>query len=196
MTAQISTPPSLTEVAKPRQRVFLEQSLAERIAGALWALVWVTLFRCSPEPLHGWRTMLLRSSAPKSRRRPGSRPPRILFPWNLRLGTNVFIAHQVIINCMGEVRIGDRTRISQYAHIVAGTHAYQRPDMRIVRSPITIGSDVWIAADAFVGPGVTIGDRCLLAARASAFHDLPEGQICVGEPAHPIKPRSPEEVHE
>ncbi len=190
MTTQATAPPSLTEVAKPRQRVFLEQSLAERAAAAVWALVWAVLFRCSPVPLHGWRAMLLRLFGAKIRGPVRISPSaRILFPWNLRLGANVVIAHQVIINCMGEVRIGDRTRVSQYAHIVAGTHAYQRPDMRIVRSPIAIGSDVWIAADAFVGPGVTIADRCLLAARASAFHDLPEGQICVGEPAHPIKPR-------
>jgi putative colanic acid biosynthesis acetyltransferase WcaF len=88
------------------------------------------------------------------------------------------------------VSIGDRTRISQYSHICAGTHEYQRPDMRIEPRPITIGNDVWIAADAFVGPGVRIGDGAMLAARSSAFHDLPEGMICVGEPARPIKRRA------
>ena len=111
------------------------------------------------------------------------------FPWNLIVGDGVAIEHGVIINCMGEVRIGDRTRISQYAHIVAGTHDYERPDMRIIRSPITIGKDVWIAADSFVGPGVSIGDGSLLAARSSAFKALPAGAVCVGEPARPVKPR-------
>ena len=61
--------------------------------------------------------------------------------------------------------------------------------MKIVRRAITIGCNVWIAADAFVGPGVTLGDDCLLAARSSAFHDLPAGQVCIGEPAKPRRAR-------
>jgi putative colanic acid biosynthesis acetyltransferase WcaF len=97
------------------------------------------------------------------------------------------VAHKVIINCMGRVRIGAGTLISQYAHLCAGTHDYRRRDMRIVSCPITIGSGVWIAADAFVGPDVTIGDRSLLAARSSAFSDLPAGQVCLGEPAKPYR---------
>jgi putative colanic acid biosynthesis acetyltransferase WcaF len=48
---------------------------------------------------------------------------------------------------------------------------------------------VWVAADAFVGPGVTIGARTVLGARASAFADLPGDVIAVGNPAKPIKPR-------
>jgi putative colanic acid biosynthesis acetyltransferase WcaF len=55
--------------------------------------------------------------------------------------------------------------------------------------PIRIGDECWIAADAFVGPGVTIGDRTVLGARASAFNDLPSDVIAVGTPAQPIKPR-------
>ena len=81
----------------------------------------------------------------------------------------------------------DGSRISQYAHLCAGTHDYRRRDMKIVSRAITIGKGVWIAADAFVGPDVTIGDRSLLAARSSAFSDLPAGHVCMGEPARPSR---------
>ena len=108
---------------------------------------------------------------------------RIDYPWNLVVDRDVFVAHNVILNCMGRVEIGAGTRISQYAHLCAGTHAYERRDMKIIRCGITIGRDSWIATDAFVGPGVSIGDRCLLAARSSAFSDLPTGYVCIGEPA-------------
>jgi putative colanic acid biosynthesis acetyltransferase WcaF len=111
-------------------------------------------------------------------------------PWNLTVDAGATICDHVIINCMGRVSIGELTRISQYAHICAGTHEYQRPDMRIEPKPVTLGRDVWVAADAFVGPGVTIHDGAMLAARSSAFHDLPAGMICVGEPAKPFKPRT------
>lgn len=114
---------------------------------------------------------------------------RIDFPWNLSIGSESVIEHCAIINCMGKVAIGPRCRISQYAHICAGTHAYHEQTMPIVREPIEIGADVWIAADAFVGPGVTIGEGSLLAARSSAFGSLPAGYVCLGEPAKPHKPR-------
>ena len=64
--------------------------------------------------------------------------------------------------------------------------------MSIMPAPIVVGEDVWIAADAFVGPGVTLGDGVVLAARSSAFHDLPEGMVCIGEPARPRRPRQVE----
>jgi putative colanic acid biosynthesis acetyltransferase WcaF len=48
---------------------------------------------------------------------------------------------------------------------------------------------VWVAADAFVGPGVTIGSRSVLGARSSAFGDLPADVVAVGNPAKVIKRR-------
>lgn len=180
-----------TEVdAEPRRRAFLHQSFRERAACFWWALVWQTLFRWSPPACHAWRLRLLKTFGATIQGRAWIAPSaRVDFPWNLTLGDRVVIAHKVILNCMGHVTVGDRTRISQYAHLVAGTHDHTRRDMTILRAPIDVGKDVWIAADAFVGPGVRIGDGALLAARASAFKDLPPGQVCVGEPARPLKSR-------
>lgn len=179
-------PTQVTQMLEPRQRIFLPQTFAERAGQFWWTVVWHLLFRWSPPPMHGWRTLLLRLFGAKVGRRVQIWPSvRIDFPWNLTIDDGVVIAHKVIINCMGTVHIGPRTRISQHSHLCAGTHEYQRRDMRIIRKPISIGRDVWIAADAFIGPGVTIGDGCLLAARSAAFHDLPAGQVCTGEPARP-----------
>lgn len=184
------TEQAATEVLEPRQRVFLPQSLRERLAGMLWTAIRVPLFQITPTAMNGWRTAMLRLFGAKI----GShcvihQTVRIDFPWNLVLESKVVIEHRVIINCMGTVTIGEGTRVSQYAHLCAGTHDYRDRHMPIVRKPITIGKEVWIAADAFVGPGVSIGDGSLLAARSSAFGDLPAGQVCVGEPARPQKAR-------
>ncbi len=179
-----------TEIARPRERVFLPLTRRERIQGALWTLVRMTLFRLSPEHFNAWRSLLLRMfGATVDRNVSIHRSCRIEFPWNLRIGSDVVIGHGCIISCIGEIRIGDRTHISQYAHIVSGTHDYESRAMPILRTPISIGHDVWIAADAFVGPGVNLGDGSLLAARSSAFRDLPAGMVCVGEPARPIHAR-------
>jgi putative colanic acid biosynthesis acetyltransferase WcaF len=58
-----------------------------------------------------------------------------------------------------------------------------------VRSPIKIGSGVWVCAQAFIGPGVTVGDNSVVGARAVVFDDVPEGVVAVGNPASVIKPR-------
>jgi len=179
-----------TQMPQRRQRVFLHQSKGERLMGMLWAIVRNTVFRFSPGPMNWWRVLLLRVFGAKVEASAYIAPSaRIDFPWNLIVESGVCICHQTIVNCMGTVRIGEKSRISQYSHVCAGTHDYQRRDMAIVRCPIDIGRNCWIAADAFVGPGVQLGDGCMLAARSSAFGDLPAGQICVGEPAAPRKAR-------
>lgn len=179
-----------TDIPQPRQRAFLHLTFGERVLSGLWTIARFALFRLSPGFLNRWRVMLLNLFGARVHPTTKIAPSvRIDFPWNLVIERNVAICHEVIINCMGLVRIGERTRISQYSHICAGTHDYQRRDMAIVRCPITIGKGVWIAADAFVGPDVTIGDGCMLAARSSAFGSLPAGQICVGEPAEPRRDR-------
>lgn len=168
----------------PRGHDFLAQSAGERLATIAWAIVRHTLFRWSPPPCSGWRRMLLRIFGARVDRTVHIAPSvRILLPWNLVIGPRVRIQPHVILHCMGRIEIGSGTLVSQYAHLCAGTHEYARPDMRIERRSITVGRDVWIAADAFVGPGVTLGDGCLLAARSSAFQDLPEAMVCIGEPA-------------
>jgi len=54
---------------------------------------------------------------------------------------------------------------------------------------VKIGGRVWIATDVFVALGVTIGRGALIGARSSVFSDMPEGMICLGSPAKPMKPR-------
>jgi putative colanic acid biosynthesis acetyltransferase WcaF len=52
-----------------------------------------------------------------------------------------------------------------------------------------VGNGVWIAADVYVAPGVTIGDNAVIGARSSVFDDMPPGMVCYGYPCKPIKSR-------
>lgn len=180
---------AITEVGNLKQRQFLTLTRSEKFKAFAWSIVRFTFYRWSPPPLNSWRRFLLRLFGCKIHSSVIIAPStRIEFPWNLSIAQDVVIAHCVIINCMGKIKIDKGTLISQYAHLCAGTHDYTKRDMKILRSPINIGKNVWIAADAFVGPNVTIADGTLLAARSSAFHDLPAGQVCIGEPAQPTRP--------
>jgi putative colanic acid biosynthesis acetyltransferase WcaF len=105
------------------------------------------------------------------------------------MGDDTAVGDYAVLYSLGTITLGRFVTISQYAHLCAGTHDTRSRLMSLLRQPINIGEDCWIAADAFVGPGVTIGDRTVVGARASVFSDLPADVIAVGNPARPIKRR-------
>jgi putative colanic acid biosynthesis acetyltransferase WcaF len=117
------------------------------------------------------------------------RTVKIEIPWNLRIADDVSIGDEAILYSLGIIEVGARTFISQYAHLCAGTHDYTRRDYPLQKLPVVIGSDCWIATDAFVGPGVTIGDRSVVGARSSVFKDVACDLVVAGNPARTIKPR-------
>ena len=162
----------------------------EQIGRALWGLVQGTLFRYSPRTMFRFRAWLLNRFGagidPTARVRASV---RIEIPWNLSIGPNASVGDHAILYSLGPIDIGRHVTISQYAHLCAGTHETDTLQMDLICLPIKIGDDAWIAADAFVGPGVTIGDRTIVGARANVFKDLPPDVIAHGSPAKPIKPR-------
>ncbi len=165
-------------------------SRREQLLRLAWGVAYCLVFRLTFHNWYGIRAALVRAFGGKLggnvRFR---RTVRIEIPWNLDIAQDVSIGDEVILYSLGPIRIGARTFISQYAHLCAGTHDFTRSDYPLLRPPITIGEDCWIATDAFVGPGVTIGDRTVLGARASAFSDLPPDVVAVGNPAKILRPR-------
>ena len=162
----------------------------EKLARVIWAIVYRLIFRMTFHNWYGVRAGILRAfGATVGRNVRLRRTVKIEIPWNLRLANDVAVGDEVILYSLGVITIGPRSFVSQYAHLCAGTHDMTRSDYPLLRLPVTIGQDCWVAADAFVGPGVTIGDRTVLGARASAFSDLPSDVVAVGNPAKPIKPR-------
>lgn len=162
----------------------------EKIGRLLWYWIEATLFRLSPRPMYRWRAWLLRRFGadvhPTARLRS---TVRIEVPWHLTMGESSSVGDFAILYCLGTIRLGKGVSISQYAHLCAGTHDFTRPDMPLLRPPIVVEDEAWIAADVFVGPDVTIGAGCVVGARSSVFNDLPPWSICVGQPAKRIADR-------
>ena len=164
----------------------------EKIGRALWMIVRGSLFRFSWHNWYRWRAFLLRKFGAKIGKNCMIRPTvRVEIPWNVTIGDYVALGDFAIIYSLGPITIGRRVTVSQYAHLCAGTHEYTRPDLPLVRPPITIGDDAWIAADAFVGPNVTVGDGAILGACAVTMKDLKPWTIYGGNPAKAVKPRPP-----
>jgi putative colanic acid biosynthesis acetyltransferase WcaF len=96
--------------------------------------------------------------------------------------------HALIYN-LGFVEIGSYATVSQGAHLCAGTHDYTDPAMKLLKPPILIGDEAWICADAFVGPGITVGEGAVAGARAVVVKDVAPWQIVAGNPARVIGQR-------
>ena len=165
-------------------------SFANKAARVVWGLGWLVLCRFTPPPLWGWRRFVLRLFGAKigaGVRVYGS--TRIWLPANVELGDNVLIGPRVNCYNQGRIAIGAGAIVSQDASLVASTHLVEQPGFPLVLRPICIGSEAWMAAEAFVGPGVTIGDGAVLGARGVAMSDLEGWNYYRGNPASLIRPR-------
>lgn len=156
----------------------------------LWGLVQRTLFRFSLSKSNRWRRFLLGRFGAKLSGTAVIRPSaRIRHPWLLEMGEYSCLAENVEVYNLGPISIGHHTVISQNTHLCNGTHDYTKPDLPLVRPTCRIGSGVWVCADAFIGPGVTIGDNSIVAARGVVTRDVPAGVIVGGNPAKVVKAR-------
>ncbi len=164
-------------------------SRGELVGRVLWGCV-RPLFARSPRFCYGWRNALLRLFGARIGRGVRIYPSAEIFlPWQIQIENDVTIGWNVRFYSLGRITIGARTIVSQGAHLCAGTHDATRADFPLQRMPITIGSDVWIAAEAFIGPGVTVGAGSVVGARAVVVEDVPQWQMVAGNPARVIKPR-------
>ncbi len=165
-------------------------SMREKVCRLIWNMVQVTLFRFSPRRADRWRAFLLRLFGAKVGQVELLRNTvRVEVPWNLDIGDHVQLGDAVYLYSLGPIAIGDRSIVSQFVHVCAGTHDFERLDFPLVRIPVHIGEDCWIATDTYIAPGVRIGDGVVVGARANVVRDLPQWTVCVGSPAKPVKAR-------
>lgn len=156
----------------------------------LWWLVQSTLFICSPQFAYKWRVFLLRSFGAKIGKSVIIRPSvKTTYPWKLTIGNNAWIGDDVNLYTLGEITIGENAVVSQRSYLCTGSHDYQSETFDIYAKPIVIEDQAWIATDVFIAPGITIGKGAIIGSRSSVYQNMPNGMICVGNPATPVKPR-------
>ncbi len=149
----------------------------------------------TPRPFFGLRRLLLILFGAHIGRDVHIYPSAIVyFPWNLSVGDESAIGEHAFIYNLGPLVIGKRVTISQRAHLCGGSHDHSDPEMPLLKTPIQIGDDAWICADAFVGPGVSIGNGAVVGARAVVTRDLDPWEIVAGNPAITIKKRTIKDV--
>ncbi len=79
--------------------------------------------------------------------------------------------------------------VSQKTYICTASHDITHSLHPLITAPIIIEDQAWIAADAFIGMGVTIGQGSVVGARSSVFKDVEAWTVVGGNPAKFIKRR-------
>jgi len=165
-------------------------SLGHRLYRAIWAIAWGLLASWTPPPLHRWRIFLLNLFG--ARVHPSCHiygSTRVWRPKLLHMEARSTLGPRVNCYCMAQITLKARAIVSQDATLCAGTHDVADPHFQLQARPITIGQGAWVAAEAFVGPGVSVGAGAVLGARAVAFKDLAAWTIYVGNPCAALKRR-------
>lgn len=166
-------------------------SLSNRLQRYLFQIVWALLASWTPPPFRSWRLWLLRCFGARIDRTAnvyGS--ARIWLPRNLSMEAYATLGPGVHCYSMGPISLGRYAVVSQRAHLCAGTHDIHNSHFQIKTYPISIGASAWICAEAFVGPGVTVGQGAVLAARGAAFSNLDPWTVYRGNPALAINKRN------
>ncbi len=112
----------------------------------------------------------------------------------LRIGDKVVFGRNNVVNAYLDISIGAASIIADMVYVTDFDHVFadvERPikDQGIAKSPVRIGSDVWLANKVSVVRGAVIGDGCVVAANAVVTRDLPPYSVAVGVPARVIRNR-------
>jgi putative colanic acid biosynthesis acetyltransferase WcaF len=164
--------------------------IRHRIIRSIWSITWHVLAAWTPAPLHRWRVWLLNMFG--ARVHSGAHvygSARIWYPANLTMAEGSCLGPEVTCYSMALISLGQGAIVSQGVYLCAGMHDIEDPHFQLLAKPIRIGDGAWLAAEAFVGPGVAIGHHAVIGARTVIFRDAVAGGVYVGNPAVLIKKR-------
>lgn len=166
-------------------------SIKNKLGRFVWNICYWFLFRPFPTRIFSeWRCILLRFFGAKiGNNNTIYKSAKIWAPWNLVIGNNSCISNGVNLYNPGEIIIGDNVVISERAFICTPSHNITDKNFPLITTQIKIKDNSWIAAEAFVGPGVTIGEGAVVGARAAVFKDVAPWSVVGGNPAVFLKKR-------
>lgn len=157
----------------------------------LWVIVWGLLARPLPRSIgRRWKRMLLRLfGAQIHSTAVVYSSVKVYYPANLIMEAYSCLASDVDCYNVDIIHIGANTTISQGAFLCTASHDITNPLNPLITAPIIIEDQAWVAADAFVGMGVTVGQGAVVGARTVVFKDVEPWTVVGGNPAKFIKKR-------
>lgn len=166
-------------------------SRKHQIIRFIWGIVWFLLAKPLPRSMgNKWKLLLLRLFGAKvSKKAVVYSSAKIYYPANLVMEDFACLASNVDCYNVDVIKLGTNVTVSQGAYLCTASHDITSRQHTLITAPITIEDQAWVAADAFVGMGVTIGQGAVVGARAAVFKDVESWMVVGGNPAKPIKKR-------
>lgn len=165
-------------------------TIRHRVMRVCWQLAWLLLAAWTPSFLWRWRAMVLRAFGATIHKTAIVRgSTRIWWPGNLFMDAHSSMGPGTICYNVAPVTLAPYAIVSQRAHLCTAGHNIDHPDFPLTAASIVIGPCAWVAAEAFVGPGVAIGEGAVLGARGVSFRDMDAWIVYAGNPAKPVRPR-------
>jgi putative colanic acid biosynthesis acetyltransferase WcaF len=161
-----------------------------RMKRLAWNVVCTLLYRFSPRPFHGWRTMLLRAFGAKMGPHCHFYPKsKVWAPWNLICDDQVTAGDGAEIYNPSPMSFGSHAILSQDSYVCGATHDYDDPAFPLIAYAMRIGAYSWICARASIAPGANVGEGAVLGLGSVATHDLEPWTVYAGVPAVKVKER-------
>lgn len=111
----------------------------------------------------------------------------------LTIQDNAYLGDHLTILCADEVIIQKNVLMASYITISTENHG-MNPELKesygkqpLITAPVNIGEGCWIGEKAVILPGVTIGEKSIIAAASVVTKDVPAYSIVAGNPAKIIK---------
>jgi putative colanic acid biosynthesis acetyltransferase WcaF len=166
-------------------------TLRNRMMRALWSISYWLLYRPSPNIAHRYRVALLNLFGAKVHRTAHPYPKcKIWAPWRLTMGAHSCLANDVDCYNVALIELEDYSIVSQYAYLCSASHDFNDHAFPLISSPIRIERQAWVAARAYVGPGVRVGMGAVVGANACVYRNVERWTVVGGNPAKAISTRT------
>lgn len=177
------------------KEVNLKESKSKKnISLVLYRVAWIIVYNITakwlPDFFSPYRIFLLKIFGAKiSFKTLICKGVRIDIPNNLEMGVYSAIGQNVWLYNFSKITIGSNTVISQGTVVCTASHNYGSSTMDLFSKPISINDYVWVAAECFILPGITIGKGAVVGSRSLVTKDIPEFEVHAGNPCKFVKKR-------
>jgi putative colanic acid biosynthesis acetyltransferase WcaF len=161
-----------------------------KLTQLLWYLISAVVYESSLFPVYRYKIWLLRAFGAQIGSGVVIKPKvYIKYPWNLELGSDVWIGEGVRIDNLALVKIGSNVCVSQNAFLLTGNHNYRSDGFELMTGTITIEAQVWVGASSLVCPNTVLSYGSIITVGSVISGTTIANRVYRGNPAIGIKPR-------
>ncbi len=155
-----------------------------------YRIVYCLLIRISPKIFNSWRCFIYRLFGAKIGKGVKIAPSaKFMYPWNITIGDYCWIGDNVELYSVDKIIIGNNVAFAHNIFIATAAHDVYDSKFNTISKPVIFKDEVWISSNVFINMGITLEKGVVIGSGSVVTRNMPQGYICVGNPAKPIKER-------